>query len=208
MVGFRNHVVGEPLVGWTVYSNNHISFRRGNKGFVSINREGNARSLNAATGLPDGQYCDVANDVFDYDNGTCTGTPYTVSGGNLNTTINANGAIALHVGAQVGSGGTSASVDFTCLNGTTYFGQSVYVVGNVPELGNWSIQNPTAQKLNPNSYPTWDGAISVPANTSIQWKCVKANESNTSVIEQWASGANNTITSGGAGSTVSSTGAF
>ena len=209
MVGFRNHVVGEPIVGWTVYSSNHISFRRGSKGFVSINREGSSRSLNAFTGLPDGQYCDVANDVFDYDAGTCSGTPYTISGGSIATTINPNGAIALHIGAQVsGSGGGAANVSFTCANGTTYFGQSVYVVGNVAELGNWSIQNAATQKLDPNAYPTWDGTVSVPANTSIEWKCVKANESNTAVIEQWESGGNNTVTSGGAGTTVGSTGAF
>ncbi len=208
MVGFRNHVAGEPLTGWTVHSDNHISFRRGNKGFVSINREGNARSLNIATGLPDGQYCDVANDTFDYDARTCSGTPYSISGGALNTSINSNGAIALHVDARVGSVGGSASVAFTCLNGDTYFGQSVYVVGNIPELGSWSIQNSATQKLDPNNYPTWDGTVAVPANTAIEWKCVKANESNTSVIEEWQSGGNNAVTSGGAGSTVGSTGGF
>jgi len=66
------------------------------------------------------------------------------------------------------------SVNFVCANGTTTSGQSVFVVGNLPQLGGWDIAN--AIKLEPNVYPTWTGDIqNLPPNTSIEWKCIKRN---------------------------------
>lgn len=61
---------------------------------------------------------------------------------------------------------------FPCNNGATTNGQSVYVVGNVPELGNWSPAS--AVKLSATSYPTWSSTISnLPPNATIEWKCIK-----------------------------------
>lgn len=67
-----------------------------------------------------------------------------------------------------------ASVNFVCTNGYTTPGQSVFVVGNIPALGNW---DPTrAIKLEPNNYPIWQGVIqNLPVNTTIEWKCIKRN---------------------------------
>jgi subtilisin family serine protease len=83
-------------------------------------------------------------------------------------------------------------VKFVCGNGTTTPGQSVYVVGNIPELGGWAPQN--AVKLEPDGpYPAWTGVISgLPASTSIEWKCIKRAETgDTSTVIQWEPGANN-----------------
>jgi alpha-glucosidase len=70
------------------------------------------------------------------------------------------------------AGGGTATEQFICDNGTTVWGQSVYVVGSIPALGNW---DPTkAVKLDPTNYPRWTGAVSsLPANTAVEWKCVK-----------------------------------
>jgi hypothetical protein len=95
------------------------------------------------------------------------------------------------------------SVNFVCANGATTMGQSVYLVGNIPQLGGWNVAS--AIKLDPNVYPTWTGVIhSLPINTSIEWKCIKRNESNTGNLV-WEPGGNNTLTtpsSGYGGSTV------
>jgi 1,4-alpha-glucan branching enzyme len=113
-----------------------------------------------------------------------------------NVHIPAYGAVILAKSA------TSASVDFTCQNGTTVMGQNIYVVGNVAELGNWNTNN--AVKLEPTSYPTWTGTVSnLPANSNIQWKCIKRDVGNV----QWQPGSNNSVTTGGSGS-VQSTGSF
>ena len=94
----------------------------------------------------------------------------------------------------------SISVNFTCQNGTTYSGQSVYVVGNNTALGNWTLAS--AIKLNPTSYPTWTGTIQLPANTAVEWKCVKREETNVAAGVVWENGGNNTFNTGNASSTL------
>ncbi|MCH8529907.1 MAG: family 14 glycosylhydrolase [Saccharospirillum sp.] len=105
------------------------------------------------------------------------------------------------------SGSGNASVAFTCNNGSTYWGQSVYVVGNIPELGNWSPANGVL--LNATNYPTWQGTVgSLPENTQVEWKCVKRDDNDSNAGVDWQGGANNQVTTGGSGSTGSSTGSF
>jgi alpha-glucosidase len=90
---------------------------------------------------------------------------------------------------------SASSVTFICDNGTTVLGQSVYVVGNIAQLGSWAPQS--AIKLDPNGpYPRWTGLISgLPLNTAIEWKCIKRWETgDTSTVIQWEPGANNTFT--------------
>lgn len=95
------------------------------------------------------------------------------------------------------------SVNFVCENATTALGQSVYVVGNIPQLGGWNV--PNAIKLDPNVYPTWTGVIhNLPAANSIEWKCIKRNEKDNENLV-WEPDGNNTLTtpaSGYGGSTV------
>ena len=95
---------------------------------------------------------------------------------------------------------TSVSVSFTCQNGTTYTGQSVYVVGNIAALGNWTAA--AAIKLNPTSYPSWTGTIQLPANTTVEWKCLKREENNATAGVVWESGSNNTVNTGSATTTL------
>ena len=82
-----------------------------------------------------------------------------------------------------------ATVNISCFNGITVIGQSVYAVGNIPELGSWSPAN--AIKLSPTAYPTWTGSVSLPENTNIEWKCIKRNELNASSQLVWEPGNNN-----------------
>jgi len=102
----------------------------------------------------------------------------------------------------------SATVTFTCENGLTDMGTSVYVLGNIPELGGWNVLS-EALKLSPaTSYPTWSARINdLPVSADIEWKCVKANETSLA-ITQWQSGANNLITTGEHGSLGHSLGRF
>ena len=94
------------------------------------------------------------------------------------------------------------TVDFTCNNGITVWGQNVYVVGSVPELGSWNSAN--AIKLDPTSYPTWTGSVAnMPASSNIEWKCIKRDVG--SVV--WQGDANNSVTTPASGP-VSSSGSF
>lgn len=91
-------------------------------------------------------------------------------------------------------GGTDGTVMITveCGNGSTQFGQSVYAVGNITELGNWSPAS--ALKLDPVSYPTWNKSLELDSNQDVEWKCVKRSEVNPTQNVQWQGGGNNTFT--------------
>ncbi len=80
-------------------------------------------------------------------------------------------------------------VEFYCNNGYTTLGQSVYVVGNIDELGNWSPAN--AVKLSPTYYPAWEGTLELPTNTNIEWKCIKRDELDSGQNLVWEPGVNN-----------------
>ncbi len=97
---------------------------------------------------------------------------------------------------------TGASVRFYCQNGTTFVGQNVHVVGNLPELGAWDVAK--SIKLDPTNYPTWDKLVTLPASTRIEWKCIKVAPNTTPV---WQGGANNVVTTPASGS-VTATASF
>lgn len=85
-------------------------------------------------------------------------------------------------------------VDFTCENGYTGWGQSVYVVGSTDRLGNWDPAK--AVKLEPESYPTWNKALVVENNREIEWKCIKRDEQIAHAGIEWEPGVNNNVFSG------------
>ncbi len=101
------------------------------------------------------------------------------------------------------------SVSFVCDNGTTVVGQSVYVVGSIPALGNWTPAK--AVKLDPTNYPRWTKTISpLPASTKVEWKCIKRAETgDTSHADQWEkpAGPNNVVTTPASGN-VTTNGSF
>ncbi|WP_416396232.1 glucan 1,4-alpha-maltotetraohydrolase domain-containing protein [Allohahella sp. A8] len=87
----------------------------------------------------------------------------------------------------------TASVNFRCDNGVTNWGQSVYVVGNTAELGNWNAS--AAVRLpDASGYPSWTGSIALPTGKAVEWKCIIRSESNPSQVIKWQSGANNRVT--------------
>lgn len=61
------------------------------------------------------------------------------------------------------------------INQTTVLGESIYVVGDLPELGNNDITR--AIKLEPSQYPLWRAPISLPANRSYSYRFVKRLDS-------------------------------
>lgn len=127
-----------------------------------------------------------------------TSTATTSSVASAAATSSVASSAATSSAATTSSAASSASgtvaVTFTCNNGTTYSGQSVYVAGSVTGLGNWAVAS--AVKLSPTSYPTWTGTIQLPANTSIQWKCLKREEVNAANGNVWQGGSNNTVNTG------------
>ncbi|MFL1456069.1 carbohydrate-binding module family 20 domain-containing protein [Marinobacter sp. GN3S48] len=203
MVEFRNVTDGTGVSGWWDNGNNQIAFNRGTKGFVAINREGGTLSRTFNTALPDGQYRNIAGD------GSCVG----VQSGQVALDIPPMEAAALHTGAPCDGADNDEPTDnedvtvaFECANGSTDWGQSVYVTGNNSELGNWSPAD--ALKLDSDSYPTWNGTFTMPANAGIEWKCIKRSETDPDSQLVWQPGANNLLQTGDSGSAASTSGSF
>ena len=130
------------------------------------------------------------------------------AGGNL--------VVAKSASLSVGSAKTFAftlgqavvSKTFSCANGTTTSGQSVYVVGSAPQLGAWSVAS--AVKLSPTAYPTWTGTISnLPPSATVEWKCVKRQEANyPATADQWGPDPNISFTTPATGSGGTTNGGF
>jgi|GEM_PF-310031 len=92
----------------------------------------------------------------------------------------------------------SVTITFSCHNGYTYFGQDVYAVGSVGELGSWDTNS--AVKLSSDNYPTWSGDIPLTPDTNVEWKCIKKDGANV----EWQNGSNNSYTTPSSGTGVTS----
>lgn len=79
---------------------------------------------------------------------------------------------------------SEVSVNFEVSNATTALGQSVYVVGSTPELGQWDPAK--AFKLQPTGHATWGGTTTLPPGSSARFKFIKRDAQGQT---QWESGA-------------------
>ena len=86
--------------------------------------------------------------------------------------------------------GDQVQVNFK-VNAGTVLGESVYVVGSIPELGSWDPAKASESMMNPN-YPEWFLPVSVPKATQFQFKFIK-KDSNGNVT--WEGGSNRVYTS-------------
>ncbi|WP_434456287.1 DUF1921 domain-containing protein [Stutzerimonas urumqiensis] len=126
------------------------------------------------------------------------GNPSQVASGTFSEAMNASsGAIRVWrtgAGSNDGSGDTGGlvQVGFTCNNGVTQPGDSVYAVGGVAELGNWSPAS-AVRLTDTSAYPTWKGSIGLPAGQTVEWKCIIRNEADASAVRQWQPGGNNSV---------------
>jgi len=131
--------------------------------------------------------------------------PGQVAGGSFNQALNQDGG-QLRIwttGSTGGDGGTGTqvSVNFRCDNGTTQPGDSVYAVGNLAQLGNWSPAG-AVRLTDVSAYPTWRGTISLPAGQAVEWKCIVRSEADPSQVRRWQPGSNTTFTSAASVTTV------
>jgi alpha-amylase len=112
MIAFRKATAGAPLsncgkTDWLVDADpNRIAFCRDGKGVVAINRTPSGTTvLLPNTGLPSGNYCNVAQ--FDYTAASgmtpasCTGAAIGVTNGTVQINIGPWSAVAIHLGARL-----------------------------------------------------------------------------------------------------------
>jgi len=153
----------------------------------------------------------AGNTVYIY--GTGLGGDVTVEFGSTTATVNSNSndqITATVPDASPGSvditvsknGNTSNTYAYELLSGDpvqvifhidvdTDPGETIHVTGNLPELGDWTPEEGSEGFMNPN-YPKWFLPVSVPKNTTFEFKFVKIDDSGNVT---WEGGSNRTFTS-------------
>ncbi|MCP4423062.1 MAG: hypothetical protein GY803_01075 [Chloroflexi bacterium] len=175
-------------------SDRTYAYQRGQGGtavLVAMNDSGGTRTLN----IPN-----LSGASLPYANGTVlqdllgSGKSCTVSDGQCVVTLGNNDPGIILAPA----GSSNVTVDFTVNGYVTSYGQDMYVVGNVPELGNWNPAN--AVKLNWVDSDTWSGPVTfmTSAGQNIEFKFIVRQNGNTA----WENGGNRSyaVPSGGSGS--------
>ncbi len=209
MVAFRAATSGTGVDYFTSGTANQIAFARGAKGFAAINNDGAAWNASFQTMLPAGTYCNVVHGTLNATATGCTGDSVVVgSNGVVSVSIPGNGgstvpAVALHVNQKVtGTTTCTVGVKFRIANANTVVGQSVYVVGNRSELGNWTpTTNDVLTIETSGANSAWSRTIQLPASTAIQYKFMKHG----AVADVWES--NQTTSSGNREATTPACGA-
>ncbi|MDR0138937.1 alpha-amylase family glycosyl hydrolase [Metabacillus idriensis] len=128
-----------------------------------------------------------------------------LTGGDYQVSVAASGGTASNTYGPVEVlSGKQSSARFIVNNASTNPGQSIYIVGNVSELGNWDASKAAGPMYNQviTKYPAWYYDVSVPAGRNIEFKFIKKDASGNVV---WESGANHVYTtpSSGPGTSIS-----
>jgi glycosidase len=93
--------------------------------------------------------------------------------------------------------GPQVTVRFVVNNATTALGENIYLSGDKYELTNWSAAAPFGPLFNQivYAYPTWYADVSVPANSTINFKFIRKGASTT----VWEGGSNHVFVSPASG---------
>ncbi|MEU4558725.1 CBM20 domain-containing protein [Actinoplanes sp. NPDC023936] len=75
---------------------------------------------------------------------------------------------------------------FNVVVGFTSYGQNVYVVGSIPELGSWNPANAVPLTTTSSTFPTWTGGVALPANTYAEFQYIVKNPDGT--VARWEKG--------------------
>jgi hypothetical protein len=193
MTGWRNNVGSAAMTNWVSPQSEQIAFGRGALGFVAINNADSAWSTTFTTSLPSGSYCDVISGTASA--GTCTGMGFTVAGSTFTATVPARSAIAIHTGA-LGAGSSLVLVTFQ-ETATTTFGENIFLVGSISQLGTWAPASSIA--LSAATYPVWSVSVLLPPGTTFQYKFIR-EETDGSIV--WESDPNRQATVGSSAETI------
>ncbi|WP_234119490.1 CBM20 domain-containing protein [Clostridium hydrogenum] len=69
------------------------------------------------------------------------------------------------------------TINFTFIlnDKNSYFGENIFVCGNIDELGNWDTSKAVSLTTDESLYPTWKGTATLPLNTYIEFKFVSVS---------------------------------
>lgn len=84
------------------------------------------------------------------------------------------------------------SLHFVCTNGPTVPGQAIFVLGNLPVLGEWDPSQ--AIRLDATQYPRWSRVVeNLPPGTNVEWKFIRRLEDGATVLQWDTDGPNHAV---------------
>ncbi|MFC4069261.1 carbohydrate-binding module family 20 domain-containing protein [Actinoplanes subglobosus] len=210
---------------WTTTSGNVIGFSRGSLGWFGLNNSSSASTATYTTGLADGTYCDritggasstgCNGTAITVSGGTASVTIPAGSAVALDVNARSGGGTSPTASPSASSTSSSPSPSASASSSptpspsvttsagtvqatfnvyaTTSTGTDVYVVGSNSGLGSWNTAN--AIKLSAAGYPIWSSTITVPGNSSFEYKYIKKDASGNVT---WESNANRAVSTGSA----------
>jgi len=75
---------------------------------------------------------------------------------------------------------TTINVIYECSG--TQFGESVFLIGSIPLLGNWNVEECFEMKTNEHIYPRWTTKLIVPTGITFEYKYLVGNSHDRSII--------------------------
>ena len=82
-----------------------------------------------------------------------------------------------------------------------YSSENIYLTGSIDALSYWSTSSALGPLDNTDTYPVWTISVTIPANTTFQYKYIRINNGAVS----WESDPNRSATSPASGATVTLT---
>ena len=175
LVGWHNLALtdGDAVDDWYTDGTGLIAFSRGTDAWIAINNESAARTETFTTGLPNGVYCDIANDSYSAGTGTCSGTGITVSGGTATVTVPADGSVAFDIDTAVPATAYTETVNVTVPVNTAAGGLNVYLDGDLSVLGggaaDWAASGIEMTKVDDTHYTA---TVSAGSEAALSYKYV------------------------------------
>lgn len=140
--------------------------------------------------------CSMGSAAGTYATPTATSWPSTLTSGTPGSTTTATATATTSTTSTTSTSActtpTSVAVTFDEIATTTY-GENVYIVGSISQLGSWNTANAIALSASQytSSNPLWYVTINLPAGTTFQYKYIR-KESNGSIV--WESDPNRSYT--------------
>jgi alpha-glucosidase len=104
-----------------------------------------------------------------------------------------------------------SSAQFLCGNAQTAADEAVYVLGNLPQLGNWDPARALSLQRLPygDPAPVWSSTVvDLPPQTQVEWKCIKRKQAGGPVLQWEHEGPNNLIRTPASGTAGNARGRF
>lgn len=77
-------------------------------------------------------------------------------------------------------GNTIINIIYECSG--TQLGESIFILGSIPLLGDWNVEECIEMETNPRIYPKWTTKLIVPAGTTFEYKYLVANSQGREII--------------------------